>query len=98
MQLIVTVSTVITESSWCDEYIVQLQWHQFLYIGKSALIACSSNGNLEAVKLLLNNHANKDIVDSQQKWSALVFAAKQGHSKIVDNLLLGTIFIRYTFW
>jgi len=55
--------------------------------GRTALIdAASPEGNLETIKVLVGNGADVNII-SKRNWTALMSAAANGHSGIVQFLL-----------
>jgi serine/threonine-protein phosphatase 6 regulatory ankyrin repeat subunit B len=64
----------------------------FVGVSKTALITAIISGDLKAVELLLKYYPNKDICDDRTGWSAIVFAARQGHRDILQKLLDGTLY------
>ncbi|CAK9293553.1 unnamed protein product [Gordionus sp. m RMFG-2023] len=56
------------------------------------LLVASESGNIEIVKLLLQNHARVDIFDEQGK-AALHLACENGHSDVVDELMANKAYV-----
>lgn len=56
-------------------------------MNRTALMFASSGPNPAAVKLLLTNHAELNAIDRDEHFTALMFAAAEGLSPIVDILL-----------
>ncbi len=56
--------------------------------GRTALMFASTGKNVQTVELLLKNGAKINLVDNQEQWSALMFAAAEGHRDVVELLLL----------
>ena len=54
----------------------------------TALMKAAGNGDLEMVKFLLDNGADREI-NNQQGQNALMFAAAYGHLEMIDFLLYG---------
>lgn len=55
--------------------------------GRTPLIYASTGFFPEAIKFLLDNGAEVNTVDKQEKFSALMFAAAEGHAEVVKILL-----------
>jgi len=55
--------------------------------GETPLMAASYAGSLESVKLLLEAGADVNAVDQYQKQTALMWAATEGHTAVVEALL-----------
>ena len=55
--------------------------------GETPLMAASYAGSLDSVKLLLEANADVNATDTYQKQTALMWAATEGHTEIVEALL-----------
>ena len=55
--------------------------------GETPLMAASRSGSVDAVRLLLDRKVDVNAVESVQKTTALMRAAAEGHSDVVDVLL-----------
>lgn len=57
------------------------------FLGMTALNAAAGDGNIEIVKLLLDNGADINGVDLMLGWTPLMSAANDGHNEIVKLLI-----------
>ncbi|HET9941870.1 MAG TPA: ankyrin repeat domain-containing protein [Terriglobia bacterium] len=55
--------------------------------GETPLMAASRSGNVAAVRLLLDRGVDVNATDAFQKQTALMWAAAEGHTDVVDALL-----------
>src|ERR1700676_1245867 len=55
--------------------------------GETPLMAASRTGHVDAVRLLLEAHANVNAADSYQQETALMWGAAEGHVDVVNALL-----------
>jgi ankyrin repeat protein len=55
--------------------------------GETMLMAAARSGNLPAVTVLLENKVDVDAAEKIQKTTALMWAAAEGHTAVVDLLL-----------
>ena len=65
------------EVNWADEDGRTILMHAIL----------AENASFEIVELLIKNGANVRVCEPEQQWTALHFAAREGHSDIVKLLL-----------
>ncbi|MHC5158100.1 MAG: ankyrin repeat domain-containing protein [Planctomycetota bacterium] len=56
-------------------------------INRTALMYASSGPFPETVQLLIDKGAKVNIIDNNEKWTALMFAAAEGHADSVKRLL-----------
>lgn len=57
------------------------------FAGRTALMYASTGKDLPTVELLLENKANVNLVDGEEHWSPLMFAAAEGNMEVVKLLL-----------
>jgi ankyrin repeat protein len=55
--------------------------------GYSSLMLAASNNHPEIIDLLIKAGAEIDLVEQTKGWTALIWAAKQGHREAVERLL-----------
>jgi ankyrin repeat protein len=55
--------------------------------GYSSLMLAASNNHAEIIVLLIDAGANIDQIELTKGWTALIWAAKQGHREAVEQLL-----------
>jgi ankyrin repeat protein len=53
------------------------------------LMLASSGPYAESVKLLLDNYADPNIIDNEEHFTALMYAASEGQLEVVKLLLAG---------
>ena len=56
-------------------------------MGRTALMYAASGPNPETVQLLLEKKADPNLVDQAEKFTALMFAAAEGQTRVVQILL-----------
>lgn len=57
------------------------------FAGRTALMYASTGKYKDTVALLLEHKAKVDLVDGEEHWSALMFAAAEGNMEVVQLLL-----------
>ncbi|MCU7863357.1 MAG: ankyrin repeat domain-containing protein, partial [Candidatus Thiodiazotropha sp. (ex Lucinoma borealis)] len=59
--------------------------------GYSSLMLAASNNHPEIIEILIEAGANINQVETTHGWTALIWAAKLGHSETVQQLLIHAV-------